>query len=167
MSCGRQGPNWSASRLRLRICGARRKRPAITSDDVAPDAFWSGFPVVLMRGSVLEHSRLGGLPSDARQAFHRGFTSEDTTFFYRAHKAGIKFAVDLRVKVPHVKVRGIEPFLSGKEREGDTEFEGGVDDAPMKIWRLSAVRQLIKVFGLPLGSRGVGNVVPNHNTRLF
>ena len=43
--------------------------------------------------------------------YHRGFTSEDTTWFRRAHEAGLKFAVDLRVKVPHLKLRAIEPQI--------------------------------------------------------
>lgn len=118
MSCGRQGPALECKPFSIEDLKRAEKsgRPAITSDDIAPDAFWSGFPVVLMRGSALE--KLGWqafLPMLGN--YRRGFTSEDTTFFYRAHQAGLKSAVDLRVKVPHLKVRAIEPYLSDNERQ--------------------------------------------------
>ena len=47
-----------------------------------------------------------------------GFTSEDTSFFYNAKQAGMKFAVDLRVKVPHMKLRAIEPQYVAKREYG-------------------------------------------------
>lgn len=127
MSCGRQGPNLECQffsvedYLKLQAAG----KLAITSDDLAPDAFWSGFPVVLMRGSVLEKLGLESFLPMLGKQFHRGFTSEDTTFFYRAHQAGIKSAVDLRVKVPHLKLRAIEPqILPAAEREQVLRFLG-------------------------------------------
>ncbi len=54
-----------------------------------------------------------------------GFTSEDTTFFYRAHEAGMKFGVDMRVKVPHLKLRAIEPqYLPGVKRAEVLKAQG-------------------------------------------
>ena len=40
------------------------------------------------------------------------FSGEDTAFFWRARAAGLKFAVDVRVQVPHVKWRVIEPIFN-------------------------------------------------------
>jgi len=115
MSVGRQRmPDYKCLRLSADdLHAAFAKSPLITSDDMAPDVFWSGFPCVLMRRSVLEQL--------TPQAFaplilpvNYGFTGEDTAFFINAHKAGIKFGVDIRVKVPHVKWRAIEPqFVPG------------------------------------------------------
>ena len=119
LSFGRQGPN-----LECNLFGVEdwckfqvQKKLAITSDDVAPDALWSGFPVILMRGAMLK--RLGWEAFKPMLGnYHRGFTSEDTTFFYRAHEAGMKGAIDLRVMVPHLKLRGIQPqILPAAERD--------------------------------------------------
>jgi hypothetical protein len=109
MSCGRQGPQlkclpFSQEDMTKAI---QSERWLISSDDIAPDAFWSGFPVVLMRASALR--QLGWeafLPMLISEVVN-GMTSEDTTFFYRAHEAGLKFAVDLRVEVPHLKLRAV------------------------------------------------------------
>ncbi len=125
MSCGRQGPNLECQffgvedYLKMQAAG----KLSITSDDVAPDAFWSGFPVVLMRARVLETLGWKSFLPMLGDDFKRGFTSEDTTFFYRAHQAGFKSAVDLRVKVPHLKLRAIEPqILPAADREKVMEF---------------------------------------------
>jgi hypothetical protein len=116
MSVGRQRwPDLQCLRLTSDdLQAAFQKSPLITSDDLLPDAFWSGFPCVLMRRSALE--MLG--PSAFAPLIlpvNYGFTGEDTSFFINAHKAGVKFAVDIRVKVPHVKWRAIEPaFVPGR-----------------------------------------------------
>jgi hypothetical protein len=133
MSCGRQGPNLECKRftvedhLRWNASG----KLAITTDDLTPDALWSGMPVVLMRGSMME--TLGWeafLPMLGKQ-LNRGHTSEDTTFFYQAHKAGLKGAVDLRVKVPHLKLRAIEPqILPASDREKYLDFLEAVSKTP-------------------------------------
>jgi len=91
----------------------------VTSADLAKDghAFWSGFPVALFRSSV--HRRLGwrAFKPIVRDDVAFEFTSEDTAFFWHAHQAGMQFAVDLRVKVPHGKFRAIEPeFLPESQR---------------------------------------------------
>lgn len=71
---------------------------------------WSGFPCVLMRRRALELA--GGANAfmpivDPRIKF--GFSGEDTAWFYRAKEAGLRFAVDTRVKVPHLKKWAVEP----------------------------------------------------------
>lgn len=147
MSCGRQGEALLCKSFTLEdIARAEQSgRPAITSDDIAPDAFWSGFPVVLMRAAALE--KLGWqafLPMLGN--YKRGFTSEDTTFFYRAQQAGLKSAVDLRVKVPHLKVRAIEPYLSAKERQTILDAMGAKEtpvpeNRPADDLELSTCRQ--------------------------
>jgi hypothetical protein len=97
----------------------------IGTDDLAPDAFWSGFPVVLMRYSTLERLGPAAFAPMVRPDVKFGFTSEDTTFFYRAHQAGLKFAVDMRVKVPHLKLRAIEvQYLPGVSRREVLEAQG-------------------------------------------
>jgi hypothetical protein len=54
-----------------------------------------------------------------------GMTSEDTSFFFRAHELGLKFAVDIRVRVPHLKLRGIKPqYVPEREREQVEDIEG-------------------------------------------
>jgi hypothetical protein len=112
MSCGRQNPDDLEC---LRFSGEdfdkaiERGSMLISSDDIGTHNFWSGMPVVLMRRSVLE--QLGPLAFapilDPR--VKDGFTSEDTSFFLNAARAGVKCAVDIRAKVPHVKWRAIEP----------------------------------------------------------
>lgn len=136
MSCGRQGPNLECEffgveeYLKLKASG----KLAITSDDVAPDAVWSGFPVVLMRASVLETLGWRAFKPMLGEDFVREFTSEDTTFFYRAHQAGIKTAIDLRVKVPHFKLRAIEPqILPASERDKFMELVKSVEQAEVPV----------------------------------
>jgi hypothetical protein len=132
MSCGRQsvggfGEGMACKRFTLEDFNraAASGKMLITSDDIAPDAFWSGFPVVLMRGSTLEALGWRAFLPILRDDLKWSFTSEDTSFFYRAHEAGLKFAVDLRVKVPHLKVRAIEPqYLPESERVKVEETHG-------------------------------------------
>lgn len=117
VSCGRQKDDMLCSRFTPEdFQKAAKGNSLITSDDVAPDAFWSGFPLVVMRRSTLE--TLGW------EAFKPlilpvkfGFTGEDTAFFKNAHEAGIKFAVDMRVQVPHAKWRAIQPALPESAKE--------------------------------------------------
>jgi len=139
-SCGRQS-GWNANRtengqgLRAHMFtleefedNFRKKERGqylVTSDDVAPDAFWSGFPVVLMRYSTVEAMGPESFCPIVRPDVKFGFTSEDTSFFYRAHQKGLKFAVDMRVKVPHLKLRAIEQqFLLGVSRQQVLEAQG-------------------------------------------
>jgi hypothetical protein len=75
---------------------------------------YSGFPAVIFRGHVLD--RVG------ERAFYPifneavfppwGMGGEDASFFFRAGEKGLTFAVDRRVKVPHLKLRCAEPVES-------------------------------------------------------
>jgi hypothetical protein len=85
--------------------------PLLGSDQIpAPDGFWSGFPCVLLRRRVLEVLGEGAFAPVFRDDINYKFSGEDTAFFWRARAAGLKFAVDVRVQVPHVKWRVIEPI---------------------------------------------------------
>jgi hypothetical protein len=78
--------------------------------DLIPISY-SGFPAVLMRESMLD--TMSGddfLPiMDAELFPPFGMSGEDTAFFIRGNERGLKFAVDRRVKVPHLKLRCAEP----------------------------------------------------------
>jgi hypothetical protein len=79
-------------------------------DDLKPISY-SGFPAVLMRGRVLESMpERPFLPIFDEKHFPPwGMSGEDAAFFFRGTEAGLKFAVDRRVKVPHLKLRCAEP----------------------------------------------------------
>jgi hypothetical protein len=111
MSCGRQGPDLQCYRMSIDDFRKAQKSGTmlITSDDVEPHAFWSGFPVVLMRGDALRELGASAFAPILDKRAKYGFLSEDAAFFLNARKAGQKWAVDLRVKVPHGKFRAIEP----------------------------------------------------------
>jgi hypothetical protein len=115
MSVGRQGswedglPAWNFTLADFEKWTAEGKT-LITSDDLAPDGFWSGFPVVLLRGDCLRELGPLAFAPLVNEKFADGFTGEDASFFYRGREAGMKFAVDLRVKVKHIKPRAIEPL---------------------------------------------------------
>lgn len=75
---------------------------------------YSGFPAVVMRGKVLD--QIGSrafMPIFDEELFPPyGMSGEDVAFFMHASDAGLKFAVDRRVKVPHLKLRCAEPVLT-------------------------------------------------------
>lgn len=75
---------------------------------------YSGFPAVLMRGRVLDQiGPRAFLPIFDEELFPPyGMCGEDVAFFLHASEAGLKFAVDRRVKVPHLKLRCAEPVLT-------------------------------------------------------
>lgn len=81
-----------------------------TSDLI--DIDWTGFPVVLMRYSVLvKAGRYPFLPifSDLHAY---GMSGEDTAFCKNVKdRGGCRIVVDRRVKVPHLKLRSAEPLL--------------------------------------------------------
>ncbi len=111
MSAGRQRENLDCLRFRMEDIqrAAESGNPLITSADLWPDAFWSGFPVVLMRGEVLKRLGWEVFKPMLIPEVKYGFTSEDTSFFLNAHRAGMKCAVDMRVEVPHMKFHAIQP----------------------------------------------------------
>ena len=79
---------------------------------------WTGFPAVLMKYEALV--RAGG-----HQAFQPvpvgghpfGFYGEDTSFCWNAKKHGVRMYVDRRVKIPHLKLQGVEPIMPDVQKE--------------------------------------------------
>jgi hypothetical protein len=86
--------------------------------DLIPISY-SGFPAVLMRGSILDVMNGDDFfPIFDKERFKPwGMSGEDAAFFSRATDRGLKFAVDRRVKVPHLKLRCAEP-VTGSSLEG-------------------------------------------------
>jgi len=79
---------------------------------------YSGFPVVLMRFSLLGKvgPRLFAPYADPRCEV--GVGGEDVAFFARGTiRSGARYAVNRRVKVPHFKMRPIEPVLTKEQNE--------------------------------------------------
>ena len=70
---------------------------------------FTGFPVFLMRGEVLAKFSNTPFAPILSNASTWGFFGEDVSFCIRASQAGLKFFVDRRVKVPHLKLRAAEP----------------------------------------------------------
>lgn len=77
-------------------------------DDLKEIGF-TGFPVVLMRGSIFDKVGPDSFAPVMGSQFARGFASEDIAFCIRAKAAGVKILVDRRVKVPHLKLREVKP----------------------------------------------------------
>ena len=77
---------------------------------------WTGFPVFLQRWEVFE--KIGPRPFTPIPTSHHfyGAFGEDVSFCKRALEAGLSFAIDRRVKVPHLKIRQAGPpqFLAIK-----------------------------------------------------
>lgn len=71
---------------------------------------WTGFPVVLMRGSVLR-TLVDPFNPILNPKHPYGFESEDIAFSKRCKEAGIKLACDPRVKVPHLKLRDANLYI--------------------------------------------------------
>lgn len=81
---------------------------SLTEEELKVDGLvkidWTGFPAVMMRGSLLE--KLGWksfqrIPADVDW----GSFGEDASFCKRAKDAGAVIVVDPRLKVPHLKLR--------------------------------------------------------------
>lgn len=76
---------------------------------------YTGFPMVLMRGRMLDMMGEVQNPFAAvvDDALSWGMAGEDVSFCIRAVKAGCRIGVDRRVKVPHLKLRQAEPSPDG------------------------------------------------------
>ena len=112
MSCGRQGsgaPGEGMALLKFTQADLERMDGALLPID------WSGLPCCLFRFSALKRLGPEAFVPIVRADVKFGFTSEDTSFFWNARQAGLKFAVDIRVKVPHYKYRAIEPMMPVKQ----------------------------------------------------
>ncbi len=103
LSCGIFNRDGKSERLKF-------EEMVAMANDLIPISY-SGFPAVLMRGSVLD--RIGDrafMPVLDEELFPPyGMSGEDVAFFIHAREKGLKFAVDRRVKVPHLKLRCAEP----------------------------------------------------------
>lgn len=74
---------------------------------------WTGFPAVLMRYEAI--MKTGGhkaFQPYAIEGHAYGFYGEDASFCARARDLGLKLYVDRRVKVPHLKLQGVEPIMA-------------------------------------------------------
>jgi hypothetical protein len=71
----------------------------------------SGFPVVLMRYSMLEKLGARAFVPIVDEKLLYGFASEDAAFWKRAAAAGCRLLCDTRVRVHHLKLRAIEPVF--------------------------------------------------------
>jgi hypothetical protein len=94
--------------LDLRYLGSIDGNPPEGPDLVPVD--YTGFPVVLFRFEALRMlAPLKPFSPYPAEELEMGFMGEDTGFWKRAGHAGIRLAVDRRVKVPHYKLRAAEP----------------------------------------------------------
>ena len=76
-----------------------------------------GFPCILMRRSVIEKVTPKSFTPIISDAHHWGFCGEDIAFFTAAREKGLQFAVDRRVKVPHLRLGSPEPPEMVRELE--------------------------------------------------
>lgn len=82
--------------------------PALTGEIV--DADWTGFPVVLMRREVLERAGKWAFRPISDDRCETGMMGEDISFCRNAsERGGVKIHVHTGVRVPHLKMRAIEP----------------------------------------------------------
>lgn len=100
VSCGRFGPDGECIPL----------EPAELAGGGLKPIDYTGFPAVLMRGSML--SRVGETPfAPVLNALHKwGFMGEDSSFFLRAGAAGCRLVVDADIHIPHLKLRPAGPL---------------------------------------------------------
>jgi hypothetical protein len=104
MSCGYLASDGKIKRFSLETL--------MEGPDELKEIAFSGFPAVLMRGSTIEKAQPRAFMPvlDEEQFPPYGMSGEDAGFFCRAREKGLKFAVDRRVKVPHLKLGCAEPL---------------------------------------------------------
>ena len=76
-----------------------------------------GFPCFLMRYRALEAVGKNAFMPQLSSAHPFGFSGEDIAYFACAKKEGLKFAVDRRIKVPHLRLGSPEPPELVKEQQ--------------------------------------------------
>ena len=131
MSVGKQGPAMECYRFTLEDFRRCADGVLLGTDQIeSPNGFWSGFPCVLLRRATLERLGAGAFAPVIRDDINYGFSGEDTAFFWRARQAGLRFAVDVRVQVPHVKWRVIEPIFP-EVAGGRHAIDGRADPATL------------------------------------
>ena len=84
-------------------------RELMAGENPLREVGFTGFPVVLMRGSLLNAMDENAFSPIMHPGYPFGFAGEDCAFCKRAGEAGVKILVDRRVKVPHLKLRAAEP----------------------------------------------------------
>ena len=72
----------------------------------------TGFPLIVMRYSLLEKVGPTAFHPRFSEYFRWGFSGEDVSFCLRAREVGAKIAVDRRVEVPHMKWGQFRPQIS-------------------------------------------------------
>ena len=75
---------------------------------------YTGFPCFLMRWEVLKQLMPGAFAPYIAADIDLGYYGEDVGFCIRAKEAGMSFAVDPRVKVPHLKLSDAGPDQQDK-----------------------------------------------------
>lgn len=131
LSCGRQD-------LEMRMLRFTREDVEAAKGPLVP-IDWSGFPCVLLRYRVIERLGPEAFLPIVDPKLRYGFSSEDTSFFWAARQAGFKFAVDLRVKVPHLKLRAIEFQPPSKTKQADQgTFDKRGQYTPRQIGEIDA-----------------------------
>jgi hypothetical protein len=79
---------------------------------------YSGFPAILMRFDLLKKAGKELFNPYVDERCEYGISGEDVAFFARATiRSGARYAVDRRVKVPHLKLRPIEPIPTFEQIE--------------------------------------------------
>jgi len=105
---------------------------------------WSGFPIVLHRASVID--QIGPFPFRPilNDNWTTGMSGEDTSFFERCGEKGLKFVVDRRVKVPHLKFGDPQPDWMMKAPRKGTASNGVMSEPllPVKPGLLEKVRKI-------------------------
>jgi hypothetical protein len=76
-----------------------------------------GFPCFLMRYSALEAVGKEAFKPRLTDTNPYGFCGEDIAFFTAAREAGLRFAVDKHVKVPHLRLGSPEPAEMLQEQQ--------------------------------------------------
>lgn len=76
---------------------------------------YAGFPCFLMRAGILKTLGPGAFAPLLAKSIDYGFYGEDVGFCIRAQQAGLKFAVDPRVKVIHLKMSDASPDPAAME----------------------------------------------------
>jgi hypothetical protein len=69
---------------------------------------WGGFGAVLIKWEAMKAVGLKSFAPIIMPDTFWGFSGDDISFFIRAKEKGLKFGVDKRVKVPHLKIRNID-----------------------------------------------------------
>jgi hypothetical protein len=133
-SCGRLNPGYV-----IEPFSAAEIRQAARRNELLP-AGYTGFPVLLMRYSVL--AKLGDHPfmPFTSPEMRWGTTGEDVSFCARLAQAGGKLFIDPAVKVPHLKLMEISDPPENLERAPAKRTESG--DGGHQV--LARIKQVFK-----------------------